>query len=254
MVLNAVDQYEQQDILESPVDFAYSEIWSRYQYQDLARVILENYEYSNGELTTVLAAYMNYNSQSGSFNTPSVLMTDAVIFAFGGAHLELGEHMLSNEYFPNDKLDMSIELINSVREYYDFHTAYQNLLRDGGSFNFPSVQSQDTDVKMNSWPPVVGQAAVVGKQLENHQVLHLLNYDGAATLQWRDDSKIQREPIVKDNFSITVDAGRSVSKIWFASPDINGGASQQLEFTQSGNKITLQVPYLKYWSMLVLEY
>src|SRR5699024_894092 len=107
LVLNAVDQYEQQDILESPVDFAYSEIWSRYQYQDLAKVILENYEYSNNELNTVLAAYMNYNSQDGSFNSPSVLMTDAVIFAFGGAHLELGEHMLSSEYFPNDKLEMS---------------------------------------------------------------------------------------------------------------------------------------------------
>lgn len=254
LVLNAVDQYEQQDILESPVDFAYSEIWSRYQYQDLAKVILENYEYSNNELNTVLAAYMNYNSQDGSFNSPSVLMTDAVIFAFGGAHLELGEHMLSSEYFPNDKLEMSLELRNSVKEYYDFQTAYQNLLRDGGSFNFPAVQSQDADVKINNWPPVVGQAAVVGKQFENMQVLHLLNYDGVSTLQWRDDSKIQKQPIVKDYFSITVDAGRSVSKVWFSSPDINGGSSQEIEFSQSGNQITVEVPYLKFWSMLVLEY
>ncbi len=254
LVLNAVDQYEQQDILNAPVDFAYSEIWSRYQYQDLAKVIQENYEYSNGELNTVLAAYMNYNSQDGSFNTPSVLMTDAVIFAFGGAHLELGEHMLSSEYFPNDKLDMSEELGNSIKEYYDFHTAYQNLLRDGGSFNFPAVQSLDADIKLNSWPPVVGQAAVVGKQLENHQVLHILNYDGVSTLQWRDDRKVQMQPLVKDNFSITVETGRSVSKVWFASPDIDGGASQELEFSQSGNEITLEVPYLKFWSMLVLEY
>ena len=254
LVLNAVDQYEQQDILKAPVDFAYSEIWSRYQYQDLAKVILENYEYSNGELNTVLAAYMNYNSQDGSFNTPSVLMTDAVIFAFGGAHLELGEHMLSSEYFPNDKLAMSVELRKNLKEYYDFHTAYQNLLRDGGNFNFPAVQSQDADVKLNSWPPLVGQAAVVGKQFENRQVLHILNYDGVSTLQWRDDSRIQKQPIVKDNFSMTIDAGRSVSKVWFASPDINGGASQELEFSQSGNQITLEVPYLKFWSMLVLEY
>lgn len=254
LVLNAVDQYEQQKILQSPVDFAYTEVWSRYQYQDLAKVILENYEYSNGELNTVLAAYMNYDSQSGSFNTPSVLMTDAVIFAFGGAHMELGEHMLSSEYFPNEKLEMSMELRDNIKEYYDFQTAYQNLLRDGGNFNAPAVQSHDTDVKLNSWPPVLGQTAVVAKEMENSQVLHLLNYDGVSTLQWRDDSKIQRTPLVKDNFSMTVDAGRTVSKVWFASPDINGGASQELEFTQSGNQITLEVPYLKYWSMLVLEY
>ena len=95
---------------------------------------MENYEYSNYELNTVLAAYLNYEAQEGEFNTPSVLMADAVIFAFGGAHLELGEHMLSSEYFPSTKLSVSSELESKLLEYYDFLTAYQNVLRDGGDF------------------------------------------------------------------------------------------------------------------------
>lgn len=254
MVLNAVDQYGQKKILNSPVDFAYTEVWSRYQYQDLVEVIKENYEYSEGQLNTVLAAYMNYDAQDGSFNTPSVLMADAVIFAFGGAHLELGEHMLSSEYFPNTKLSMTSELSEKLKEYYDFQVAYQNLLRDGGTFNMPSVSGLSEDVTMNNWPPVFSQTAAVGKLLSDKQVVHLLNFDGVNTLQWRDNSKIQTAPKVKENFEIEIETAQTPSKVWFASPDVDGGASQELEFNQTGNKIILELPYLEYWSMIVLEY
>lgn len=254
MVLNAVDQFGQNKILKSPVDFAYTEVWSRYQYQDLVQVIKENYEFSDDQLNTVLAAYMNYNSQDGNFNTPSVLMADAVIFAFGGAHLELGEHMLSSEYFPNTKLSMTSELSEKLKEYYDFQVAYQNLLRDGGTFNMPSVASVNGDVTLNNWPPVFSQTSVVGKEFSDKQVVHLLNFDGVSTLQWRDDSKIQTAPEVKENFEVEIATAQAPSKVWFASPDVNGGASQELEFTQSGNTISVEVPYLEFWSMIVLEY
>ena len=254
MVLNAVDQYGQKSILKSPVDFAYTEVWSRYQYQDLVQVIKENYEYSGGQLNTVLAAYMNYNSQDGNFNTPSVLMADAVIFAFGGAHLELGEHMLSSEYFPNTKLSMTSELSERLKEYYDFQVAYQNLLRDGGAFNMPSVSTISEDVIVNNWPPVFSQTAAIGKKFSDKQVVHLLNFDGVSTLQWRDNSKIQTAPNVKEGFEMEIETAQAPSKVWFASPDIDGGASHELEFTQIGNKISIEVPYLEYWSMIVLEY
>ena len=54
---------------------------------------------------------MNYNraDNTGEFNTPGVLLTDAVMFALGGSHLELGDHMLCKEYFPNDNLEMDEE-------------------------------------------------------------------------------------------------------------------------------------------------
>jgi dextranase len=254
MALNAVDQFQQEKILNAPVDFAYTEVWGRNQYQDLVQVILENYEYSNGELNTVLAAYMNYDAHGGTFNSPGVLLTDAVIFAFGGSHLELGEHMLSSEYFPNTKLTMEPQLETSLKEYYDFMVAYQNLLRDGGTFNNPTVRSTDDDVRINNWPPVFARTAAVGKELEHSQVVHLLNFDGVSTLQWKDNNRVQTVPNVKDNFSVSIQAERNVSRVWFASPDLDGGASTDLEFTQNGNEINVEVPYLKYWSMIVLEY
>ena len=46
-----------------------------------------------------LQQYMNYKlggEGRGYFNTPGVLMANAAIHAWGGAHLELGEHMLTS--------------------------------------------------------------------------------------------------------------------------------------------------------------
>jgi dextranase len=60
-----------------------------------------------------------------------VLLTDATIFASGGAHIELGDghRMLDNEYFPNHNLVPSQQLLDHLRKYYDFDVAYENLLR-----------------------------------------------------------------------------------------------------------------------------
>src|SRR5690606_2636345 len=117
-------------------------------------------------------AYVNYDlaDNSGHFNTPSVLMADAVIFAFGGAHLELGEHMLGKEYFPNNNLTMGDDLKRMLVSYYDFLVAYQNLLRDGGTFNSPTLVSADNKVRFNNWPAQLGKVAVAGKKVGNKQV------------------------------------------------------------------------------------
>ncbi len=249
--LNAVDQFGNSEILSTPVDFAYSEVWSRIQFADLIQVILENNEASNNQLNTVLAAYINYESSEGNFNTPSVLLADAAIFAFGGAHLELGEHMLSREYFPSNNLQMDEELKNSLREYYDFMTAYENLLRDGGEFIIPSVSSND--VAINNWPPVFGNVATVAKQLEGRQAFQFLNFNGVSTLNWRDNEKMQTRPHTFYDVEITISSSSPVSKVWFASPDYKGGASQELDFRKNGDSVTFTLPYINYWSMVVFE-
>ncbi|HYX09389.1 MAG TPA: glycoside hydrolase family 66 protein, partial [Bacteroidales bacterium] len=84
LVMNAVNQYAQQEIAASPVDFLYTEVWGpNDEYKDLAQIILDNNALSNGTKQTVLAAYMDYDlaNSAGYFNTPGVLLTDAVIFA-----------------------------------------------------------------------------------------------------------------------------------------------------------------------------
>jgi dextranase len=84
-------------------------------------MIDNGFSWSNGR-AVVLAAYMDYNYASthagAQFNEPGVLLTDATIFASGGAHIELGDghRILDNEYFPNHNLVPSQQLLDHLKE------------------------------------------------------------------------------------------------------------------------------------------
>lgn len=257
LVMNAVNQYGQEGIAKSSTGFLYTEVWSpNDKYSDLANIIQVNNAHSNNTKNTVLAAYMNYDlaENQGFFNTPAVLLTNAVIFAFGGAHLELGEHMLGKEYFPNNNLKMKGDLQAALPDYYDFLVAYQNLLRDGGSFNTIPVKSLDGKVPVENWPANQGSVASVCRKVEEKQVIHLINFKDSKTQEWRDNQGIQAIPALVKNAQFAVSVSSPVRKIWMASPDIIGGASREINFKQSGDRVVFTLPELKYWSMIVLEY
>ena len=258
LVMNAVNQFGQQaSISTSPVDFLYTEVWSPNEaFNDLSNIIKNNDAWSNNTKKCTLAAYMDYNVAKGKgyFNTPGVLLADAVIFAFGGSHLEMGDHMLCNEYFPNANLQMKPDLQQAIIPYYDFLSGYENLLRDGGSFKTPDIISSDGKTMINNWPPQSGGISVIGKDLGNREVIHLINFANASSFDWRDTNGDQAMPKTYQNISYILTLTRPVSKLWMASPDINGGAMQQIPFTQSGNSIAFTLPTLQYWDMVVADY
>ena len=256
-VLNAVAQYGQQGIATSTSDFLYTEVWSPSDsYNDLANIIKQNNTLSNNTKNTVLAAYMNYDmaSSPGYFNTASVLTTDAVIFAFGGSHIEMGEHMLCREYFPNSSLSLKDDLKKSLINYYDFSVAYQNLLRGGGTFNTVTLSSIDSKIAISAWPASLGKVAVFGKKVDTRQVIHLINFSNATTQKWRDNTGIQVMPALVKDAKVVLTSDATVKKMWIASPDVNGGASRSLNFTQLGSKVSFILPELRYWDMVVVEY
>jgi dextranase len=211
---------------------------------------------SNNTKNTVLAAYMNYDlaNNKGFFNTPSVLMTNAVIFAFGASHLELGEHMLAKEYFPNDNLAIKEDLKLALVSYYDFLVAYQNLLRDGGTFNNVTLVSADNKMPIANWPASAGSVAAFGRQVGSTQVIHLINFKNSKNQNWRDNTGAQVAPVQIKDARLAFTSTGTVKKVWCASPDNIGGASRSLNFTQNGNKVSFTLPELKYWSMIVVEY
>lgn len=256
LVMNAVNQYGQQDnIATTPVDFMYTEVWTGNEgYKDLATIISNNSTYSGGK-STVLAAYLDYNKaeRPGTFNNAGVLLANAVIFAFGGSHIELGEHMLGKEYFPNNNLQMNEELKAAMISYYDFLTGYQNLLRDGGVFNKPTIACTNGRMNIGAWPPQSGKIATQGKQIGNKQVIHLVNFANANSFDWRDTDGNQPVPATITDATIEVVVAKPVTKLWYASPDINGGVPTTIVFTQTGDKIRFVLPHLKYWDMLVIE-
>jgi dextranase len=253
LVMNAVNQWGQEQIATAPVEFLYAELWTdNEQYSSLGQAVQYNESLAPGK-RTVLAAYVNRekSNQPGQFNDASVLMADAVIFAFGGAHIELGEHLLDTEYFPNGKLQMSARLQQQMQAYYDFAVAYENLLR-GPDRKFEAVKIGG-DATLTAWPPQQGKVAAVGTQAAGRRVVHLLNFADAKTLEWRDNKAQQPVPTVRRNVAVQLAATQKISRVWLASPDFGQGAPQELKFTQQQGQLLLTVPELHYWDMLVLE-
>lgn len=268
LVMNAVGGFGEQEIADSEsTDFFYVEIWDKPTdrgFEVISKTITgqDNLD-KNGGRKTILAAYMNYDFGKigrSYFNTPGVLMANAAIHAWGGAHLELGEHMLCNEYFPNSNLAMSGELKKSMITFYDFITAYENLLRDGGNvWTGVDAVSLTGEINFNQWPPQKGNVATVGKNLDDGKtsVVHLLNYTNAIHLDWCDANADQKEQDLIENKEIELSIdGRSgtIKSVWCASPDFDFGVPMTLEFTQNSDKIKLTLPALKYWTMIVVEY
>ncbi|MYL53971.1 hypothetical protein GLW08_11545 [Pontibacillus yanchengensis] len=256
LVMNAVNQFGQEQIADSSATpFLYSELWDPITtYADLNDVLIENHRLSNYEKNQVLAAYLNYkkSNKEGSFNPASVLYTDALIFAQGGAHLELGEHMLSQEYFPHDNLTIPENLKKDLTKYYDFMVAYENLLRD-------DVQPAELNITTSQWvqlsdKPARGELYTFAKKKEDKKIIHILNYFNTDHMNWRDTNGTQTEPAMKQELSLSIAESKKVKNVWIASPDWNNGLPSQLKFTQEDGHVELTLPKIQYWDMIVMEY
>jgi dextranase len=285
LIMNAVGQWGVSQIAGTgKVDFLYSEVWGNQQgnsltsgkgrFSNIKAVIDENLE-KNPTLRSVLAAYMNYLTDDKDFNTPGVVMADAVMFALGGSHLELGgDHMLCSEYFPSNDMKWHSQIEDWMTRYYDFLTAYENLLRDSWTEK-TGVTASCSDVTINTWEPKANQVTMLAREVNGRQVIHLLNFtqeDGATSLSslgeteganymlcWHDNMAIRPWPKHFDNLSIRLTGMKGMGKvrrIWVASPDYCGGAMQELtdyRYLSTTGTITLTLPFLQFWTMIVVE-
>lgn len=254
IVFNAVNQYGQEGTAKAPVDFLYTEVWEpNNTYTDLIRIVNDNTRFSNNNLSTVFAAYVNQglSDNPNKANTSAVLLADAVMFSAGASHLELGEHLLCHPYFPNKNLTMESELKKALVNYYDFLVAYENLLRDNFEYVNLSLESLSGTKLSNTLK--LGSVYYFTKQKGNKQAVHLLNFIGTSTTIWSDPNGTQSGPAVQKNFNMKIPVTGEVKSIWFASPDTLMCLPLQLEYTVSNGYAEVTIPYLKYWDIIVIE-
>jgi dextranase len=266
IVMNAVGQYGQQgQIAPAPVDFCYTEVWEHSNtngYAVFSDIITNNAAWSSGK-QTVLAAYLNYNygqKGRGYFNTPGIIMATAAASAWGGTILQMGEHMLCHEYFPDDNLSMTGELKRAMIHYYDFAVAYENLLRPDMPASGPNSDWYGVDIYtthdscvFNQWGPQFNQIATVGRHVGSRDVIHLLSYRNATHLDWCDSEGDQAPQTMLRNIPVTFAASQQPARIWVASPDDRHGAPQEVDFVYHNGQVSLTVPALQYWTMIVIE-
>jgi dextranase len=266
VIFNAVSGYGmQQQFAGNTYDIIYEEIWDEHKtYASIKKVVDEFYVKTGGNKGAVLAAYMNHNAPGNAFNPVAVNLTNAVIMASGAAHLELGDTgMLSSEYYPGTSRTIPPELAESTRRYYDFSTAYEELLRGTGlkdtkaraviNGKFARTDGKIGRVwtfsKLKTWDD--------GKQAE---VYHLLNFDGISSEQWGDKQASQTAPKTLMNTKVKLYTHIPVRQVSLATPDTAtpaDGLLQPVAFKTGwdllGKYVTFTLPEMKLWNMVVLE-
>jgi GH15 family glucan-1,4-alpha-glucosidase len=265
IIWNAPGQYSQQEVAaNSALAFLYTECWpsdGQASYNDLRNVVKDNATYGSGK-TSVLAAYPDQtyadnfsNTTQGFLNTAGVLYEDATIFASGASHIELGnvDHMLDQPNYLNNNLIMQAPLQQAMVNYYNFLTAYENLLRDGLTDNtrvisLPSGPTTSTN-------GAAGTVWTFARSKTGTDVVHFINLLNTTSTDWMDANATKAAPTTQTNVVAKYYYGTgSPTAVNFASPDLNGGAAQSLSFTTGsdagGSYVQFTLPSLQYWDMV----
>ena len=171
----------------------------------------------------------------------------------------MGEHMLCNEYFPNDNLTMSGDLKRAMSRYYDFAVAYENLLRpdvpaavNSDWFGVDITSTHDSCV-FNQWGPQFNRIATIGRHVGTRDVIHLLSYRNATHLDWCDSEGDQAPQSMLREIPVSFALTEAPKRVWVASPDYQHGAAQEVDFEYVGGQVKMNIPALQYWTMIVIE-
>ena len=264
LVFNPVGAQGIENVNISGVDVLYTEFWpwdkdsdglAYDSYYSLHKAIVNACEQSGGK-SLVVAAYVNYRNPKSRFNPAAVRMMDCVVFASGGARIELGngDNMLSDEYFPADtKKRMKGDLPEQVQRLYDFLVAYENLLRDGQRPVERAVTLAGVPVSASGKSGTVWTFAKADAQTEIYHFLNLMGMDNG----WRDEKQLKKEPELQQNVKTRIYTDQPVQAVWLASPDGVSIAPAALPFTAgqdgSGAYIEFTQPSLAYWNMVFLR-
>lgn len=251
VVFNAVNNWPIKTVASSDQDFIYIEVWPPHTlYRDLWELIVNAQELGRGK-PVVLAAYID------PARSRNARLADAVIFASGGYHIELGEPggMLADPYFPNYGL-MSDELAEVIRRYYDFAVRYENVLaldtHDATSIyeSQVTIEGVNTDAKHaynKVWPIVRQGDGVIG--------LSLINLLDIVSPEW--NGLLLADPTPLDELRVHYRTKQDVERVWLASPDLASPQATFLDFEPGGDAqgdyIEFTVPRLEYWDLIGIE-
>ncbi len=247
IVFNCVANWPIEAIAGSRADFMYIEAWKpRTLWRDLWWLIVKAQHLSNRPV--VLAAYVDPAREH------NVCLADAIIFASGGYHIELGETggMLADPYFPKYG-QISDALMKVVRVYYDFAVRYANILALGthdatldwaGRVTIDGVSTDLNQTRDIVWPIV--------REGDGFTCINLINLLGLASSEWTE--ALPTGPTPLGPIAVRVRPDRLVAKAWWASPDEGSLRARPASKEMRGDELMIDLPGLTSWTLIWLEW
>lgn len=249
VLFNAVGNWPIETVAPSRQTASYIEVWPPYNdYLDLNRMITNAQQWGDGK-PVILAAYI---PPERAINWR---LANAVIFASGGFHIETGEPeaMLADPYFPRFGL-LSGDQQALFNRYYDFLVRYENVLSinttagsyerhnavDLGDVRTRGIRSRDRVV------PIVRAGS-------GFETFSLINFLGIDASDW--NAPTTAAPTPQTDLTVHIMVSRPVRSVWTASPDDPATMDAALlPFTVENGLLSLRLPRLNYWTMIVVEY
>lgn len=253
VVFNAVTNWPIETVAPSNEDIIYIEVWPPYRwFEDLHNLIREAQSIVEKK-PVVLAAYLDPSFEH------NVRLVDAVIFASGGSHIELGEKkgMLAEAYFPRYKV-MSPDLSSAIRQYYDFTVRFQDVIgprtKDSTkkylqNIEIGNVSTSPSLLKNKVWPIV--------REGKDFTAISLINLLGIESPEW--SKRISDPPTPFGETTVRIlKIDREIKRIWFSTPDSKDIYPQELVYEISGEEgnrvLSFKIPGLDYWDLIVVEW
>lgn len=250
VVFNAVTNWPIETVAPSDQDFIYIEVWPPYiWYDDLHNLITQAQNLGGGK-PVVLAAYIDPSHE------PNVRIIDAIIFASGGGHIELGEQngMLADPYFPKYGT-MAFDFLGVIQRYYDFVVRYQDVIGPRTKeatreylhrIELDGVSSAPNQLKNKVWPIV--------RESDDFTAISFINLLGIKSPEWTEPLDGPPTPLGTTTVQV-LNIDREISRIWLASPDGTEISPQSVTFSiEDDNVLKFEIPSLIYWDLIVIEW
>ena len=248
------------EIARSDADVYYSEVWTRHSYRDLRDNVREVRAAAPGK-AIVFAAYVNRKpwdemgdpaqpSLPTYVNDASARLLDAVVFAHGAGHIELGDegHLLVNEYFPTRAPRMHPGLSRALRDTYDFAVRYEDFL-------FANLRDASDERRVSSPTHRLSSDAESGaiwtvarERADGTLALNLINLVGVDD-QWRNPCA---NPAPQTNVVLKFRTDRKIRRAFLATPDDGLGRPRELPIQQDEAGVAIVVPRLEFWNLAIL--
>jgi dextranase len=205
----------------------------------------------------VLAAYVD------PIYEQNVRLMEATIFASGGGHIELGERkpgtgigtpgMLADPYFPKYQ-PMSASLAQAILRDYDFSVRYQEVTGPQTQDVTQDFQDQITIDGVSADPKTDGNRVwPIVRQGDGFITINLVNLLGVDQTEWA--KPVPKAPDLITNFQLCMSGIEgTAAQVWLANPDSDDISPHPVKFSQAAGNLTIDIPSLAYWDMVVIEW
>ncbi len=232
ILFNAVGNWPIDTLAAAPVSFNYIEIWPPdIHYVDLARIV-RNARILSHEKPVVIALYMP------AVREVNHLLVDAIILSAGGNRIEIGEdaRLLTDPYFPKHEA-ISGSLMTSLRAGADFAVRYEEWIGPLLS------ESKAPELKLPAG------VEVFYRKVKGGASLSFVNLTSTEPLCWNEEHK---KPNNIASFALEIPLDFIPQKAWLLEP-YSSEEPVPLELDLRGEKVSLVIPNLALWTVLLFE-